>query len=180
MKSCLSKVILIDPDLTKVIIRFHDLPTAITECKIILGIYRGLKWTGFCYGHESFLKRNYPDSGYATCFASQDSPQLAYFKIDSSIESERMGDMFTIVSIVACAAWNDNVQLTIIGLQNSRQTYEQITILPFGQPQLISLNWKNIEKILLKPSGGTVHPGSNSVPLPHIIITELTIDAVEQ
>lgn len=61
-------------------------------------------------------------------------------KIDSSIESERMGDMFTIVSIVACAAWNDNVQLTIIGLQNSRQTYEQKTTLPFGQPQLILLN----------------------------------------
>jgi hypothetical protein len=81
-------------------------------------------------------------------------------------------------SVSACAAWNDNIQLTIIGLRNSRQVNIHTTILSFGQPQVILLHWKDVDKVILRPFGGATHPGSSPVPLPHVILTQLTIDPV--
>lgn len=160
-------------------IRFDDLPSAAQECKIILGTYRGLKWTGMCYGHQAVLNRNLPNSGYLTCFTAGSSPQVAYFKIDASITLERPNERFTFVSISVCAAWNDDLQLTITGHQNSVQTHVQTILLRFGQPQLLLFHWRNINKIILKPFGGTAHPETGQPALPHVIITQITIDALD-
>jgi hypothetical protein len=165
--------------LTKVTIRFDDLPSAAQECKIILGTYRGLKWTGMCYGHQSLLERTLPNSGYVTCFTAGSSPQVAYFKMDASISLERQNERFTFVSMSVCAAWNDDLQLTITGHQDSVQTHAHTAVLRFGQPQLLLFQWRNINRIVLKPLGGTANPETGQPPLPHVIVTQITIDALD-
>ena len=104
------------------------------------------------------MNSNFPNSGYVTCFGARNSPQVPYFKIDASITLERPNETSTFVSIAACAAWNDDLQLTIAGYRDSVQTNVHATILRFGQLQPILLQWRNINKIIFKPSGGTAHP----------------------
>lgn len=147
------------------------------QCQVISNMYRGLKWTAICYGHEIFLKRNFPNSGYVIPVTADDSLQIAFFKVDASIEIDRPDEVFTFISVSACAAWNDNLQLTIAGYRNAMQINTHTTTLLFGQPRLILLQWKNINKVTFKPFGGTAHPGSGEVALPHVIVTQLTIDS---
>jgi hypothetical protein len=85
--------------------------------------------------------------------------------------------MFTLISLTACAAWNDNLELTIRGHRNSIQTNTHTTTLLFGKPGLIVLNWKDIDKVTFKSSGGTAHPGSGESAWLNVIITQLTINS---
>jgi hypothetical protein len=172
-----SLILIVVPDasLTKGKITFEDLPSAAEEPKNIPRTYRGLKWIRFCYGHESNLKTQYPNSGYMTAFIPGCSPHIAFFKKDASINVERPNETLTFVSLVACAAWNDDLQLTITGYRNSVQINAHTITLLFGQSQHFSLQWKNIDKITFKPFGGTAHPGSGGGLGLHVIITQLTI-----
>ncbi len=171
----LISIVILDASLTKAKITFEDLPSAAEETKTIPSIYRGLKWIGLAYAHESYMKTKYPNSGYVTAFRPGCSPHIAYFSKDASIDAEPPNQTFTFVSLVACAAWNDNLQLTITGYRNSVQTNKHTTELVFGQPQHIPLRWENIDKVTFKPFGGTAHPGSGSGSNLHVIITQLTI-----
>jgi len=84
--------------------------------------------------------------------------------------------MFTLISFTACAASKDHLHLSITGHQNSIEIDTHTTTLLFGKPQLILLNWKDIDKITFKPSGGTAHPGTGRPAGLHVVITQLTID----
>ena len=153
------------------------MPSAAEAIKRIPTAYRGLNWTGICYAHESFLSKKQPRSGYVTAFIPGDSPHLAFFHEEVSIEDERPNGTFTIVSITACAARNDDLQLSIVGHRNTVQTNSHTATLLFGRPQLILLQWKNIDKITLKPFGGTAHLQDYSGGS-HVVITQLTIDSL--
>lgn len=135
-----------------------------------------MKWTQFNYGHESYLKKTHPNSGYVTPFNNGCGPHIAYFKDLASISIDRPNETFTFVSVTACPAWNDDLQLTITAHRNLAQINTHTAKLLFGQPQLILLQWKNINKLTFKSFGGTVHRGSGSWAGPHIVITQLTID----
>jgi len=171
----IEKVTILGALLTKVTIKFDDLPSAEKEQKLIATNYRKLKWTGISYAHELLLKKNFPKSGYATSFMPGGSPHIAYFGIEASISVEHSDKTFTLISFTACAAWNDDLQLTITGHRNSIQTNTHTTTLIFGQPQLVLLQWENIDKVTFKPSGGTAHPGTDQSALLNVIITQLTI-----
>ena len=92
---------------------------------------------------------------------------------------ERPNETFNFVSITACAAWNDDVQLTITGYRNSKQMNTHTATLSFGKPQLILLQWKDIDKVTFKPSGGTAHPGTGVGTYSYVAITQLTIDLLK-
>jgi len=163
----------------EVTIKFDDLPSAVEACKAIPSIYRELKWTGIYYTNELYIRKNVPTSGYVTAFMPGSSPHLAYFSKEASVSVEHSDKRFTFVSVIACAAWNDDMQLTITGHRNSVQTNTHTTTLLFGKPQLILLQWKNIDKVTFTPSGGTVHLEYGESTQLHTIITELTINLLD-
>ncbi len=134
-----------------------------------------MKWTGLSYAHERFFKKEYPKSGYAAAFIGGCGPHIAVFQDEASIAIECPNDTFTFVSVTACAAWSDDLQLTITGHRNSTQINTHTATLLFGQPQHIPLQWKNINQITFKPFGGTPHPGCGGAGT-HAVITQLTID----
>jgi hypothetical protein len=166
--------IVLDPALRKTRITFEDLPSAEEKSKLIPSKYRELKWTGISYGHKLRLEKEHPKSGYVTSFMPGGSPHIAYFKEEASISVEHSDKTFTLISFTACAAWNDHLHLSITGHRNSIEIDTHTTTLLFGKPQLILLNWKDIDKITFKPSGGTAHPGSDRSNL-NVVIAQLTI-----
>jgi hypothetical protein len=176
LKDNKKSTVVLDPSLGKGRITFDDLPSAVEGAKWIPNTYRGLKWTGLSYAHELFFKKEHPKSGYVTAFTSGCGPHIAFFKDQASIAIERPNETFTFVSNTACAAWNDDLQLTITGHRNSTEINTHTATLLFGQPQLILLQWKNIDTIIFKSFGGTAHPGSGSGAGSQVVITQLTID----
>ncbi len=171
--------IVLGPSLRQARITFDDLPSAAENVKAIPNTYRRLKWTGIVYAHELWLKKNHPNSGLATFFMPGGSPHIAYFADEASINVEHPGGTFTLVSLTACAAWNDDLQLTIIGYRNSVHTNTYTATLLFGIPQLILLQWKNIDNVIFKPAGGTLHPGSGGFASTHVVITQLVTCPVQ-
>ena len=162
--------------LTKLSITFADLPSAAEQCKCIPNIYKGLKWTKIFYGHGSYLKKNYSKSGYASCFTSGVGPHIAFFKDEGSINTEVTDETFTIISLNACAAWFDNLQLIITAYRKSIQVNTHTSALLFGKPQCILLEWNDIDKVVFKSLGGVVHPGSNATTgTTQVVITQLKI-----
>jgi hypothetical protein len=168
-----------DPMPTKVILTFADLPMANEKSLAIPNKYKGLKWTTVGYMHKSFVTNSYPKSGYATAFTSGGSPHIAFFKDQASIGVERPKETFTLISLNACASWRDNLQLTIKGYQTSTESNAHTAILIYGKPQLILLQWKNIDKVAFESSGGTLHPGSPESAGAQVILTQLTIGQLD-
>jgi hypothetical protein len=170
---------ILDPSLRQAKITFDDLPSAVEEEKAVPSTYRRLKWTEISYGHELFLKKSYPKSGYATAFIPGGSPHIAFFAKEASISFEHFWKKFTLISLTACAAWTDDLQLTITGYRNSIEINAHTTILLFGKPQLILLQWKNIDKVIFQPFGGITHPGSGDSGATYVAITQLTIGPLD-
>jgi len=171
--------IISDPMPTKVTLNFADLPSADEQSLPIPNKYKGLKWTKFGYMHKSFATNKYPESGYVTAFTPGDSLHVAIFKDEASIAVERPNETFTLISLNTCAVWKDDLQLTIKGYQNSTEINAHKTILHFGKPQLISLEWKNIDRVTFKSSGGTVHPGSRDSAGCQVAVTQLVIGQLD-
>ena len=167
---------MLDPLSTKMVINFADLPSAEEKLLNITSKYQGLKWTATSYMHKSFATKKYSKTGYAMAFAASDSPHIAFFKDGASMSAERSNETFTLLSLDACAAWRDGLQLTIKGYQKSTEIITHTTTLLFGAPQSIVLQWKNIDRFVFESSGGTIHPGLPDAALTHVILTKLVIN----
>ena len=126
--------------------------------------------------HEIFATENHPRSGYMTSFKRGDSLQIAYFYEPATINTDLRYEAFTLASLTASAAWNDDLQLTITAYRHSVEINNHNATLLFGRPQRINLQWKNIDKVIFKASGGTAHPRSGQGALLHVLITQLTIN----
>ncbi|CAF4080939.1 unnamed protein product, partial [Rotaria sordida] len=156
----LNEIRLLYPLITKMKITFDDLPIAADRSQLISNMYRGFIWTDIAYGNELFWKIRQPKSGYVTSFKRGGSRHIAFFKDNASISAGSRNHKFTFVSVTACAAWNDDLKLTIMGYQNSTSTNMHTTNLLYGKPQLILLRWKDVDKVIFTSSGGTPHPGN--------------------
>ncbi|CAF1258527.1 unnamed protein product [Rotaria sp. Silwood1] len=122
---------------------------------------------------------NYPKSAYATSFMPDGSSYIAYFKDNASIDAENPNEKFTFFSITACAASNDDQQLTITGHRNDVEINTHTTTILFGKPQFILLNWKDIDNIIFNSFGGTAHPDCGASPGCQVILTQLTIGQID-
>jgi hypothetical protein len=163
----------------EVTINFSDLLGGLEKERVVPSMYRGLIWTGFSYAHELFLKKTYPNSGYMTSFMSGGSSHVAFFNEEALIDCQHSNETFTLISLTACAAWNDDLKITITGHRNSIETKMHTTTLLFGQPQLILLHWKDIDNVTFEPSGGIAHPGTGTSALPYVVVTQLTIGSLD-
>ena len=129
--------------------------------------------------HKSLATKTHPKSGYATSFDSGGSLHIAYFKDEASISVENTNETFTLISLDACAAWNDDLQLIITGHRNLTLINTHTITLLFGQPQHILLEWNNINKIIFKSYGGTTHPQSGGQANDtQVVINQLKIGLV--
>ncbi|CAF1460996.1 unnamed protein product [Rotaria sp. Silwood1] len=103
------------------------------------------------------------------------SGNIAFFEQKASVSVARPNEKFTFFSVAACAAWNDNLQLTITGHRNSIEINTHTEILLFGKPKPILLFLENLDKITLESSGGTAHPTSGGGTWTHVLVAQLTI-----
>jgi hypothetical protein len=126
--------------------------------------------------YELHVVKNFPKSGYVTSFMPGGSLYIAYFSEEATIKNEHPNETFMFVSLNACAAWHDDLQLTITAYRKSIQVNHRGITLLFGRPQRILLQWNDIDKITFKPSGGTPHPGVGDSMGYHVAITQITID----
>ncbi|CAF3769508.1 unnamed protein product [Rotaria sp. Silwood1] len=175
----LNEMRLLNPLIKKIRITFDDFEGTLEKLCRISAEYRGLKWTGITCMHKSYAIQKYIKSGYATSFMPDGSLNIAFFKEDASISVRSSHEKFTFVSVTACAAWRDHLQLTITGHRNSIETNTYTGTLLFGKPQLIILYWKDIDKIIFKSSGGTAHPDIDGPTRTHVILTQLTIGQLD-
>jgi surface antigen len=158
-------------------ITFDDLPSAVKETKWIPDKYKGFNWSKIVYMERSYATETYPESGYVTAFNPDGSSHIAFFNEEATVSVKESNETFTLVSLAACTAWNDNLHLTIIGYRNSKQVNTHTSTLLFGKPQVIVLLWKNIDEITLQPSGGTAHSENSELESDtHCVLTQLTID----
>jgi hypothetical protein len=169
-------IIVLDSLLTREVITFEGLSSAINNLLLMPNNYRGLKWTKIYYMHELFAIKKYPKSGYVTSFTPGGSLHIAFFNAEASISIEPPHEAFTLVSLSASAAWNDDLQLAITAYRNSIEIHYHNIVLLFGRPQRISLQWKNIDKVILKSSGGTANSGTGQQAEAHVALTQLIID----
>ncbi|CAF2931588.1 unnamed protein product [Rotaria sp. Silwood2] len=171
----LNEMRLLNPVIKKTRITFDDFEGAPDKLCRISVEYRELKWTGISCMHKSYAVQKYTESGYVTAFVPGNSSNIAFFKEAASISAKSPNEKFTFVSVTACAAWSDHLQLTITGHRNSIEISTYMTTLLFGKPQLILLHWKDIDKIIFKSSGGTPHSGIGGPTRTHVILTQLTL-----
>jgi hypothetical protein len=172
----ISIIITLDSFLTQEIITFDNLPSAIQNSLNVPDKYRELIWTKFWYLHEIYVTKNHPNSGYITSFKPGGNLQIAFFRETATINTGLQYEAFTLASLTASAAWNDDLQLTITAYRHSVEINNHNITLLFGTPQRINLQWKNIDKVIFKASGGVAHPGTGHGVLPIAIITQLTIN----
>ncbi|CAF0732411.1 unnamed protein product [Adineta steineri] len=157
-------------------ITFEDLPESAVENSLkIPTFYKGFRWTKIFYIHELLAAKECSKSGYVTSFLPGDSLNVAFFSETATISIEPPNKTFTLISIMACAAWNDDLKLTITAYRRSIVVNDRTVILLFGRPQRIMLQWENIDKVIFKPSGGTEHLECEG-PGTHVVLTQLTID----
>lgn len=168
-------MILVDPISSILTLTFADLPSAEEKSLNIPSRYKGLKWTTIAYMHRSFATKKYSKTGYASAFTKGGSPHVAFFKEKTTISAELSSEPFTVVSLDACGAWRNDLQLTIKGYRNSVVTGTQTATLIFGKPQPIVLQWDNIDKIILESAGGTPNSECPQSTSPHVVLTKLVI-----
>jgi hypothetical protein len=157
-------------------ITFGDIPNASMTLAALPTNYKNLKWTGFYSMHEEHAKKDYPDSGWTTVFMPDGSPYIVFSSSSASISVDNENILFGVVSLEACAAANDNLQLTITGYRKSTQVKTHTSTLLFGKPQLIQLHWTDIGMIKFQSSGGSQHPGCRHNGS-HFILNCLTISS---
>jgi hypothetical protein len=166
----------LDSSITQEIITFDDLPSAIENALPMPHKYKGLVWAGCSYLHELYTVKKWPKGGYATSFMPCGSLQAGYFHELATINTDLPDETFTLVSLIASAAWNDDLMLNITAYRRSVVVNNHNIVLFFGRPRRILLDWKNIDKVTLKPSGGIARPGTGQAAGCQVVLTQLTID----
>ena len=154
-------------------ITFNDIPDASMTIGPIPPSYKKLRWTHFSYMYEQYAKVNYPNEGYATVFTTHSSPYIVWSSSSASINVEHGTQVFGIVSLEACAIYNDNVKLTITGYRNSIPLYTHTSTLLFGKSESIELWWADINTLQFESTGGT--PRRKPSGGPHFLLTSVTV-----
>ncbi|CAF1513605.1 unnamed protein product, partial [Rotaria sordida] len=97
------------------IITFSDVSNGEEQKGSIPDGYKEMTWMNMDYRHRSYIMENYAQSGYSTSFTPGGSQYIVFFKDDASISTSDPNKTLSLVWIKACAAWNDNLKLTIEG-----------------------------------------------------------------
>ncbi|CAM4884230.1 unnamed protein product [Rotaria socialis] len=146
------------PSITKAKITFNDLPMADQKSNFIPDMYRGLEWNKIYYTQRLHLKKNLLNNVHVPSLTATNSRHVAWFTEKAAISAENVNGIFTFVSLTVYGAWNDGMQLLITGHRNSILVSKYTTAVLWCKPQLVLLNWQDIDKVILQPLRDTRHP----------------------
>lgn len=129
------------------VLTFDDLPG--TQGVIPNG-YGGLNWSNFGYVDGPVVA---PNSGYNNAWVS--CCNTAYNEFGTAAMTM---DPFTFNSAYFTGAWNDGLNITIVGkLGGVTEDTTSFTVNTSG-PTLETFNWSNIDELDFSSSGGTPNP----------------------
>ena len=114
--------------------------------------YGNLTWNNFNY-LNGFA---HPNSGY---FAGTISPSNVVFNAYGTPASIASTGLFNLVSAYLTAAWNDNLQVQVLGYNGGTLLYNNSYALSATAPTLITFNYLGVNMVDFISSGGTPHPG---------------------
>jgi predicted peptidase len=135
------------------LITFDDLPDA-TGSHIPNG-YNGLNWQSF-FHMDPVLRYGSDPNGYQ---AGMVSPKSVAYDSGGSSASITNTVPFNFISAYLTAAWNDNLQVEVMGYVGTSLIYSNTYTLSATAPTLINFNYLGVDKVYFNPFGGTKHPG---------------------
>jgi hypothetical protein len=124
--------------------------------------YGCLNWTkvSFLDGHAQAN-----GSGYYNSVVSGDYNTYNYGGVPMSITSMTTGTTFTINSFYATASTVNNLVVIVTGSYLNSTLYTSSLTLNTSTPQLVTLNWSGVDKVLFTPTG------TNWFALDNLIVT---------
>ena len=137
------------------LITFDDLPD--TTSAAIPNGYNGLTWHSF-HTLDPVLTYGSHPNGYQAGLVSPDN--VAYDSGGSSA-SITSALPFDFTSAYLTAAWNDNLQVEVMGYVGTSLTYDSTYTLSATAPTRINFNYLGVDEVYFNPDGGTPHPGYN-------------------
>jgi hypothetical protein len=146
---------------------FDDLPG---DLSAIPNGYNGLNWTNF-FNVDGTTQ---PPSGYHPAIVSPNNVAFNGFG-DPALISD---GAFDLNSGYFTAAWNDDLQLQVIGSLMGNPLYDMTFTLSATAPTLINLNYLGIDSVQFISFGGTPHPeyiefgGGTNFALDNLVINQ--------
>jgi hypothetical protein len=131
------------------LITFDDL--ASDTVNPIASPYAGLNWNNFYV----YAGGSDPNSGYAPAVVSQNNVAFNGFGASATISD----GTFDLDSAYLTAAWNDNLQVEVIGMLGATILYDNTYTLSATAPTLVNFNYLGIDSVQFISSGGTPHGG---------------------
>jgi subtilase family serine protease len=134
-------------------ITFDDLTTPNVSGEFHYGsfsIYDGLNWNN-CGVMNGVLATN---TGY---YAGVVSSSNVVYNNSGSAAYFYSGSAFDLISASLTAAWNDNLQVQVLGVTGSTITYSNVYTLSATNQTLIHFNYLGVTEVYFASAGGTKH-----------------------
>ncbi|CAF1049934.1 unnamed protein product [Adineta steineri] len=139
-------------------------------------LYYGLEWSNGGY----LMSSKYPGNGYFTALSSGQYVGYNGNGNPMSIGAGALSSLhtFNIKSFVAAAAWNNHLELLIIGERSGVSVHSKTITLQTKLATTIILDWNSIDKIIFRTYGGIdANLGGNGL---HFAMDNLCITAGTQ
>jgi len=120
--------------------------------------YGGLNWQMARYMLDDYALRAF--SGSNRIPAQTSGRYLAFNDYGETLAITTPSSLgtFGIQSFIVSPVWNDNLLLTLNGYRNNTILYtKSITLPSVLSAEFVQLNWSNMDKFTMIPSGGTPH-----------------------
>lgn len=134
-----------------VVVNFDDLNTK----GFIPNSYNGLTWNNM-YQVDGLAYNGGVKNGYTAGTVSKRHVALNAYGSPATIGSS---SDFVLNSLYLTAAWNDDLIVSIKAFHDGTLNHAVTVILSAISPKRFTLNWKDVDSIVLTSSGGTLHKG---------------------
>lgn len=153
------------------VLTFDDLP--VTESLgTIPNEYGGLNWNSISYRNGSSL----PGSGYDIGSVSGDYAAFNDFGEAASISSV---NPFNFIGAYLTGAWNDNLNITVVGLLGGVTQFSQTVVVRQGSATWFNFNYTAIDELQFLSFGG-IPGGDTRGQGTQFVMDDLTTEAVPE
>ncbi|HVM47815.1 MAG TPA: immunoglobulin domain-containing protein [Candidatus Acidoferrum sp.] len=138
------------------LITFDDLPDSF-DGDLVLNGYGGLNWENF-YEVNGLEQATNGPNGYTEAVVSPNNVVFNAYASPAYILGP--GAPFNLHAAYLTAAWNDNLQVQVLGFTGTNTpAYDHTYTLSATYPTLIVFNYSNVTEVEFISSGGKQHPG---------------------
>ena len=135
------------------LVTFDDLPGS-TNAIALPSDYAGFHWENFGY-LGPLLRYGAKTNGY---HVGMISPGNVAYNIGALTASITSTAPFDLVSAYLTSAWNDNLQVEVLGYVGSTLTYSNLYLPSATTATLITFNYLGVDTVSFRSFGGTPHP----------------------